>query len=117
MINIASVSGILGEPNRTAYVASKHAVIGLTKQLALEYGKYNIRVNAIAPGVIRTPLTERYYHDESQLEKIRKGQFLPSLGMPEDIAQAASFLASEGARFITGSTLILDGGWTIGKDL
>ncbi|PHM48862.1 SDR family NAD(P)-dependent oxidoreductase [Xenorhabdus miraniensis] len=117
VINIASVSGLLGEPNRTAYVSSKHAVIGLTKQLALEYGRYNVRVNAIAPGVIRTPLTESYYHDEFQLEKIYKGQFLPSLGMPEDVAQAASFLASKGASFITGSTLIVDGGWTIGKDL
>ncbi|WP_340617312.1 SDR family NAD(P)-dependent oxidoreductase [Xenorhabdus entomophaga] len=117
VINIASVSGLLGEPNRTAYVTSKHAVIGLTKQLALEYGRYNIRVNAIAPGVIRTPLTESYYHDKFQLEKIYKGQFLPSLGIPEDVAQAAYFLASKGANFITGSILVVDGGWTIGKDL
>ncbi|MBD2786224.1 SDR family oxidoreductase [Xenorhabdus sp. DI] len=117
VINIASVSGILGEPNRTAYVSSKHALLGLTKQLALEYGIYSIRVNAIAPGVIRTPLTESYYHDKLQLEKIHKGQFLPSLGMPEDVAQATYFLASKDASFITGSTLVVDGGWTIGKDL
>ncbi|MCG3462941.1 SDR family oxidoreductase [Xenorhabdus bovienii] len=117
VINIASVSGIMGEPNRTAYVSSKHAVLGLTKQLALEYGSYNVRVNAIAPGIIRTPLTESYYHDECQLEKIYRGQFLSSLGMPEDVAHAAFFLASKDAGFITGATLVIDGGWTIGKDL
>ncbi|MBW7981939.1 SDR family NAD(P)-dependent oxidoreductase [Enterobacillus tribolii] len=117
VINIASVSGMMGEPNRTAYVASKHAVLGLTKQLAIEFGAQEIRVNAIAPGVIRTPLTEPYYHDPNQLNKIKRGQFIPQLGEPEDVAEAALYLSSPKARFITGSTLVMDGGWTIGKDL
>lgn len=117
MVNMASVSGLMGEPERTAYVASKHAVIGLTKQLALEYGKHGIRVNAIAPGVIRTPLTEAYYHNPAQLEKIQRGQFLPVLGSTQDITDAALYLTSVSTRFVTGSTLVIDGGWTIGKDL
>ncbi|MEQ9901554.1 SDR family oxidoreductase [Pectobacterium punjabense] len=117
MVNMASVSGLMGEPNRTAYVSSKHAVIGLTKQLALEYGKHHIRVNAIAPGVIRTPLTEAYYHNATQLEKIQRGQFLPVFGETRDIADAALYLTSPQARFVTGSTLVIDGGWTLGKDL
>lgn len=117
VINIASVSGLLGEPNRTAYVSSKHAVIGLTKQLAIEYGKSGIRVNAIAPGVVRTPLTELYYHDPDQMKKIESGQFINHLGMPSDIACAAFFLASDQARFMTGSTLVMDAGWSAGKNL
>ncbi len=117
VVNMASVSGLMGEPDRTAYVASKHAVIGLTKQLALEYGKHLIRVNAIAPGVIRTPLTESYYHDATQLEKIQRGQFLPVLGETSDITGAALYLTSLQTRFVTGSTLVIDGGWTLGKDL
>lgn len=117
MVNLASVSGLMGEPDRTAYVSSKHAVIGLTKQLALEYGKHGIRVNAIAPGVIRTPLTESYYHDDSQLEKIKRGQFLPVLGETGDVAEAALYLTAPENRFVTGSTLVIDGGWTLGKDL
>lgn len=117
VVNMASVSGLMGEPDRTAYVASKHAVIGLTKQLALEYGKYGIRVNAIAPGVIRTPLTESYYHDAGQLEKIRRGQFLPVLGETQDVVDAALYLTSLQTRFVTGTTLVIDGGWTLGKDL
>lgn len=117
IVNIASISGLLGEPNRTAYVASKHAVIGLTKQLAIEYGRSGIRVNAIAPGVIRTPLTEQYYHDANQMEKIDSGQFINHRGMPSDVASAAFFLASHQAKFMTGSTLVMDGGWTAGKNL
>lgn len=117
MVNLASASGLMGEPDRTAYVSSKHAVIGLTKQLALEYGKHGIRVNAIAPGVIRTPLTESYYHDDSQLEKIKRGQFLPVLGETGDVAEAALYLTAPENRFVTGSTLVIDGGWTLGKDL
>jgi NAD(P)-dependent dehydrogenase (short-subunit alcohol dehydrogenase family) len=116
-VNIASVSGLMGEPDRTAYVSSKHAVIGLTKQLALEYGRHQIRVNAIAPGVIRTPLTEPYYDNPAQMEKIQRGQYLPVLGETQDVAQAAMYLTSPEARFVTGSTLVIDGGWTIGKEL
>ncbi|TKI06518.1 SDR family NAD(P)-dependent oxidoreductase [Martelella alba] len=115
IINMASVSGFLGEPNRTAYVSSKHAVLGLTKQLAIEYGKYGIRVNAIAPGVIRTSLTEEYFHNHEQMEKIYTGQFIKKYGTPDDIAAAVYFLASEQSDFMTGSTLVIDGGWLAGK--
>ncbi|GKW11487.1 hypothetical protein PEC301899_17690 [Pectobacterium carotovorum subsp. carotovorum] len=74
-------------------------------------------MNAIAPGVIRTPLTEAYYHNATQLEKIQRGQFLPVFGETRDIADAALYLTSPQARFVTGSTLVIDGGWTLGKDL
>jgi NAD(P)-dependent dehydrogenase (short-subunit alcohol dehydrogenase family) len=115
IVNIASVSGLLGEPDRTAYVTSKHAVIGLTKQLAIEYGKFGIRANAVAPGVIRTPLTEQYYADPEQLKKIASGQFVNYFATPEDITPLVLFLASDNSKFITGATMIADGGWTAGK--
>jgi NAD(P)-dependent dehydrogenase (short-subunit alcohol dehydrogenase family) len=117
IVNIASVSGLMGEPERTAYVSSKHALIGLTKQLAIEYGRAGIRVNAIAPGVIRTPLTEQYYSNPVQMQKINSGQFIDHQGMPADVAAAALFLVSDQARFMTGSTMVLDGGWTAGKNI
>ncbi len=72
IINIASVSGLLAEPERAAYVASKHALIGLTKQMAMELGHFNIRVNCISPGVIRTLLTEKYFQNEKILSLIKK---------------------------------------------
>lgn len=117
VVNIASVSGLLGEPQRTAYVSSKHAVLGLTKQLAIEYGNANIRVNAVAPGVIRTQLTEAYFHDPSQLRRIDTGQFIQQYGTPDDVAHAVGFLLSNQSRFMTGSTLVIDGGWCAGKSL
>lgn len=115
IVNIASVSGLLGEPDRTAYVTSKHAVIGLTKQLAIEYSKFGIRANAVAPGVIRTPLTEQYFDDSEQLEKIRSGQFINHFATPKDITPLVMFLISQHSQFITGSTMTADGGWTAGK--
>lgn len=115
IVNIASVSGLLGEPNRTAYVTSKHALIGLTKQLAIEYGRFGVRVNAISPGVIRTPLTENYFHDQEQMSKIMGGQFLEKTGTTEDVANAVLYLASSQASFITGSNFVVDGGWSAGK--
>ncbi|MGL6237011.1 MAG: SDR family NAD(P)-dependent oxidoreductase [Segniliparus sp.] len=117
IVNIASVSGFLAEPNRTAYTTSKHAVIGLTKQFALEYAKHGIRANAVAPGVIRTPLTEAYFHDEEQLARVLRGQLLDRVGAPEDVGHAVAFLADERSAFITGAILVVDGGWTVGKDL
>lgn len=117
IINIASVAGLLGEPQRTAYVTSKHAIIGLTKELAIEFGMEGITANSVAPGVIRTPLTEQYYSDEHVLGKIRGGQFVPRDGSPSDVASAVSFLVSPEASFINGATLCVDGGWTAGKQL
>ncbi|MGY2049554.1 SDR family NAD(P)-dependent oxidoreductase [Methylobacterium sp. JK268] len=117
IVNIASVSGLLGEPKRTAYVSSKHALIGLTKQLAIEFGRAGIRVNAVSPGIVRTPLTEAYYSDAETMRKIKSGQFLSMDGHPADVASAVMFLAESSSRFITGATLCVDGGWTIGKQL
>lgn len=115
IVTIASVSGLLGEPQRTAYVTSKHAVIGLTKQLAIEYGKYGIRANTVAPGVVRTSLTEHYYKDAEQLKKIASGQFIDYFATPEDIGPLVLFLTSEHSKFITGATMVADGGWSAGK--
>jgi len=117
IINIASTSGVLGEPNRTAYVTSKHALIGLTKQLAIELGGWNIRANSISPGVIRTPLTESYYSNEVQIEKIKSGQFIGHMGTVRDIADIAYFIGKIESEFITGSNFNIDGGWTAGKNI
>jgi len=117
IVNIASASGVLGEPQRTAYVTSKHALIGLTKELAIEFGESGITANSVAPGVIRTPLTEQYYSDENVLSKINAGQFVTRDGAPVDVAGAVSFLAGPDARFINGATICVDGGWTAGKRL
>ncbi len=115
IVNLASTLGVQGAPRRAAYTASKHAVNGLTKQMAMEFGEQGIRVNAVGPGVIRTPLTERYFQDEAYADKIRGIHALNRWGEPSEIAKAILFLASDDASFCTGSTLIVDGGWTAGK--
>lgn len=117
IVNICSVSGELGEPNRTAYVSSKHALLGLTKQLSIEYGKYGFRCNAISPGVTRTQMTEHYFRNHEQLEKIKSGLYLNKIGTPGDIAKMAMYLDSDYAAFITGSNFTIDGGWTAGKNI
>ncbi|MEW9596887.1 SDR family oxidoreductase [Bacillus toyonensis] len=117
IVNIASVSGLMAEPERAAYVASKHALIGLTKQLAMEFGKQNIRVNSISPGVIRTELTEDYFSNNQLMSLIKNNQSLDTWGLPDDIVSCIEYLISDQARFITGSNFVIDGGWTIGKNL
>ncbi|WP_197384405.1 SDR family NAD(P)-dependent oxidoreductase [Bacillus toyonensis] len=117
IVNIASVSGLMAEPERAAYVASKHALIGLTKQLAMEFGKQNIRVNSISPGVIRTELTEDYFSNNQLMSLIKNNQSLDTWGLPDDIISCIEYLISDQARFITGSNFVIDGGWTIGKNL
>ncbi|CAM4388726.1 3-oxoacyl-ACP reductase [Bacillus manliponensis] len=117
IINIASVSGLMAEPERAAYVASKHALIGLTKQMAMEFGKQNIRVNSISPGVIRTELTESYFDNEQLVSLIKSNQCLDTWGLPQDIVSCVDYLISNKARFITGSNFVIDGGWTAGKNL
>ena len=112
IINMSSQMGHVGAVGRTIYCASKHAVEGLTKALAVELAPLGIRVNSICPTFIETPLTEPYFRDESfrraVLAKIKLGR----LGRPEDLMAAVVFLASPGAALMTGSSLVIDGGWT-----
>ena len=112
----SSTLSIISAPNRCAYTASKHATAGMTKQLAMDLAKYDIRVNAVGPGVIRTPLTERYFQDEDASEKVRNLHAMKRWGEPNEISSAVLYLASEEASFCTGTNLIVDGGWTAGKD-
>jgi NAD(P)-dependent dehydrogenase (short-subunit alcohol dehydrogenase family) len=115
IVNVASVSGLLAEPARAAYVSSKHALCGLTKQLAMEFGERGIRVNAVAPGVVRTELTESYFGDPEQVQLIHAAHALGRVARPEEIASAIRFLASDDASFMTGTIMTVDGGWTAGK--
>ncbi|NOG69999.1 SDR family NAD(P)-dependent oxidoreductase [Roseicella sp. DB1501] len=117
IVNLASTLGIMAAPNRAAYVASKHGVVGLTKEMALELGEKGIRVNAVAPGVIRTPMTERYFQDPEMSATIRGIHAMNRWGEPADIARAILFLGAEENGFMTGSLLTVDGGWTTGKKM
>jgi NAD(P)-dependent dehydrogenase (short-subunit alcohol dehydrogenase family) len=116
ILNVASVAGLTGLPYRPAYCASKHALLGLTKNLALDLGRDKIRVNVLAPGTIRTPMTEAYYASPAFLEGL--DELVPlggRLGGSPDVAKAALFLCSDAAEFITGVCLPVDGGWSAGK--
>lgn len=112
IVNCSSIAGVVGFPGIPAYTASKHGVIGLTKTAALECAKSNIRVNAICPGVIQTPMIERFTHGEAQIQKqLVAGEPVGRIGRPEEIANAAMWLCSDQSSFVTGDSLIVDGGW------
>jgi NAD(P)-dependent dehydrogenase (short-subunit alcohol dehydrogenase family) len=111
----ASTLGISAANSRCAYTTSKHATVGLTKQLAIDLAQFNIRVNAVGPGVIKTPLTERYFQDKEVLERIKNIHAMKRVGNPSEVSNAVMFLASEESSFCTGSVLMVDGGWTAGK--
>jgi NAD(P)-dependent dehydrogenase (short-subunit alcohol dehydrogenase family) len=115
IVNLASTLGVVAAPNRAAYTASKHAVVGLTKQMAMELGDKGIRVNAVGPGVIRTAMTDRYFDGSTYEQRIRSLHALGRWGEPDEVAKAILFLASDEASFCTGATLMVDGGWTAGK--
>jgi (2S)-[(R)-hydroxy(phenyl)methyl]-succinyl-CoA dehydrogenase BbsD subunit len=113
IINISSRAW-LGNAGQSNYSASKAGIIGLTRVLALELGKYNVLVNAIAPGLIDTPLTQAL--TEEVRNKLIQAQPTKTMGKPEDIANAVSFLANENTQFITGQTIYIDGGKSIGAN-
>lgn len=115
IINIASVSGLQGEPDRAAYVTSKFALIGLTKQLAYQYGKNSIRVNAIAPGIIETPLTRQYFDDPVIAERIKSAIPVGRWGQVENVVSLVDLCLTN--NYINGAVLVCDGGWTVGRDI
>lgn len=112
IINLTSQMGHVGAPNRSLYCASKHALEGLTKALAVEFGPHGIRVNAIAPTFVETPMTRPFLADEAFRESVLAKIHLGRLAQPEDLMAAVVFLAGQGAAMITGSSLRVDGGWT-----
>jgi NAD(P)-dependent dehydrogenase (short-subunit alcohol dehydrogenase family) len=115
IINIASVLGINGARNRAAYASSKGAVVLLTKCMAIDHGRENIRVNAICPGFVQTPLTEAVLSKAADPQAVRRDRVavhpIGRLGQPEDVAGLAVFLASDQSAWITGSALPVDGGY------
>jgi NAD(P)-dependent dehydrogenase (short-subunit alcohol dehydrogenase family) len=111
IINTSSVAGVIGMPGVGPYVASKHAVIGLTKNAALEYAKLGIRVNAVAPAAIETPMLDRFTESVPR-DFLSSLHPIGRLGKPEEIADAVVWLASSQASFVTGQTIAVDGGFT-----
>lgn len=115
IVNLSSTAGLMAMPNRAAYVSSKHGVIGLTKEMALELGGKNIQVNAVAPGVVETAMTAGYFSHPEMIESLKKMHVVGRWAQPKEIAQMILFLASAEADFITGSTFSIDGGFTAGR--
>jgi NAD(P)-dependent dehydrogenase (short-subunit alcohol dehydrogenase family) len=114
VINIASVNGLvgLGRVPQASYAASKGAIIGMTRELAAQWGRSGVRVNAIAPGWFRSELTAEMFDDERSLSWVRKNTPLGRPGEESELDGAALFLASPMSRFVTGQVVVVDGGWT-----
>lgn len=115
IVNIASIAGQLALKNRVAYNVAKAGLIMLTKTISFELGGQGIVCNAVAPGVIETPMTREYFQDEALRETILANTPLGRWGQPDDIAEPVIFLCSDAARYVQGHTLFVDGGWVSSK--
>jgi NAD(P)-dependent dehydrogenase (short-subunit alcohol dehydrogenase family) len=115
IIHTASVTGIVGVRNRAVYSATKGAIVILTRNMALDYARYQIRVNCVCPGFTRTALIGRLLQDPERTRRLTEMHPLGRLGTPEDIANAVLFLASDESSWITGQALAVDGGFSAGR--
>ncbi len=118
IVNIASVAGMIAVDRRFPYGASKGAIISMTRSIAIDFVTQGIRCNAICPGTVQTPFVEGYLtrnfagHEDEVRQQLHARQPLGRMGQPDEIAAAALYLASDEAAFVTGSSLVIDGGWT-----
>jgi NAD(P)-dependent dehydrogenase (short-subunit alcohol dehydrogenase family) len=114
IVNTASIAGMVGWRDASAYTASKQGVVALTRTAALEYARSGIRVNALCPGVVRTPMVERVFAHNPRLEEVfLRMEPLGRFAQPEEVAAAAAWLLSDASSFVTGHCLVVDGGLTI----
>jgi NAD(P)-dependent dehydrogenase (short-subunit alcohol dehydrogenase family) len=112
VINVASMLGVVAVREGTAYIASKHAVVGLTRALAVEWGRRDVQVNALAPGFVETEFTRSVQENEALSKWVRRGTPMGRMAQPEEMIGPAVFLASCASGFMTGQVLVVDGGWT-----
>jgi NAD(P)-dependent dehydrogenase (short-subunit alcohol dehydrogenase family) len=111
IVNMSSVAGVMGIPQMPIYIASKHAVLGLTKSAALEYAKLGIRINAVAPGAVKTDMAERVMGGNPQFsQSLTSMHPIGRIAEPEEIADVVSWLLSDNSTFVLGHTLLADGG-------
>jgi 2-keto-3-deoxy-L-fuconate dehydrogenase len=119
IINLASIGGIVGIRDRLAYCTTKFAVVGLTKSMALDHAKQGVRVNCVCPGRVETPFVsarlKEYADPAAAYREMSETQAVGRMGTPDEIAAAILYLASDESKFVTGSALIIDGGWSAGK--
>jgi 2-keto-3-deoxy-L-fuconate dehydrogenase len=119
VINLSSVSGVIAVRERLAYNVTKHAIVGLTKSLALDHSHTGVRFNAICPGRVETPFVKariaEYPDPEKAYREMSSTQLTGRMARPDEIAAAALYLSADESAMVTGSTLLIDGGWTAGK--
>jgi len=112
IVNVSSIHGRVGTGAAATYCATKGGVENLTRQIAVDYGRLGIRCNAIAPGTIKTAMSQPFRDDPAILAEYESRTLLPRLGEPQDVAYAALYLACSESSFVTGHSLVIDGGWT-----